>query len=378
MPLWIRWLWATLGVLVLLALAVNVIGNILLMVALALMLATGMWPIVRFLEGRGIAHGLAVPMTFLSVALAVSAAVAVVVPPLFQQASALILALPGYAGNLRWLGTQWVALTDRFAFLPSLAEITAWLTVRAGAYLQGLLSLTTQAVTTALGAFSIAFLLYYFLRDGRTLAEQLLQLVPPFRREETRALLGQLADRVGRFLLGTATDMTIVGALTGLGLWLIGVPNALALGVIVGTFNILPYVGATLGSLPGLIVAFSISPRTGFLALAVYLVVQQLEGYVIYPRVVGNAVGLHPVYVLLALSIGTQVWGVVGVFIGIPAAVVFKTVLEVWVIPWVQRITPPPTATAETSPHASALPAVTFMASEDTPARGVNDGGRQA
>lgn len=347
MPMWVRWLWLTLGVMALVAMAILVLGNLLVLLALAVLLATGLRPVVRFLERHGVSHALAVALTFLGISLALAAVLALLVPPLVDQGVALIQALPGYARDLRWLGARWADLTDRLDFLPSLADITAWLTARAWGYLQGLLSLTSQVVGLAVSAFSIAFLLYYMLKDGRTLSEQFLRLVPPYRRDEARALLTLLADRLGRFTLGTATDMTIVGTLTGLGLWLIGVPNALMLGLIVGLFNILPYVGATLGSLPGLIVAFSISPRLGLMALVIYVIVQQLEGYVIYPRVVGNAVGLHPVYVLVALTVGTQVWGLVGVFLGIPAAVVLKTLLGEWVFPAVERMTPPARAPIE-------------------------------
>ncbi|MNS08291.1 pheromone autoinducer 2 transporter [compost metagenome] len=144
--------------------------------------------------------------------------------------------------------------------------------------------------------------------------------------------------------------MSIVGALSGLGFWLIGVPNALLLGVFVGVLNILPYVGALLGATPALLVAFGISPQTGLLALLVIVVVQQLEGMVIYPRVVGHAVGLHPLYVLIALTAGSQLWGLPGVILSIPAAIVIKTVLETRVVPWVQGLAPPPEARLASSP----------------------------
>lgn len=360
MPPWVRWLWLTLGIVALLALSVLVLGNLLVLVALAVLLATGLRPIVRFLEQHGVSHALAVSLTFLGISLAIAAVIALLVPPLVEQGIDLIQALPTYAQDLRWLGARWADMTDRLAFLPSLADITTWLTARAWGYLQGLLSLASQIVGIALSAFSIAFLLFYMLKDGRTLSEQFLRVVPPHRRDEARALLTLLADRLGRFTLGTATDMTIVGTLTGLGLWLIGVPNALLLGLIVGIFNILPYVGATLGSLPGLIVAFSISPRVGLMALAVYIVVQQLEGYVIYPRVVGNAVGLHPIYVLIALTVGTQVWGLVGVFLGIPAAVVLKTLLGEWIFPAVERMSPRARAPIEARAELQNMPPLTM------------------
>jgi predicted PurR-regulated permease PerM len=344
MPLGIRWLWATLGLLAVLALSLTVFGNLLMLLALAGLLALGLQPVVRFLERHGLSHRLAVPLTCVGIVAVVAAVIALAIPPLLEQASALRQALPSSAADLAALGVRWDALSDRLAFLPSLPEVTEWVAARAGAYLQGFVRWTSQVVGLMASAASIALMLYYLLSDGRQLSEQLLLLVPPHRRDGARALLTLLADRLGRFTLGTLTDMTLVGTLAGVGFWLLGVPNALLLGVFVGALNILPYVGALLGATPALIVAFGISPRTGLLALAVVVVVQQLEGLFIYPRVVGHAVGLHPLYVLIALTAGSALWGLVGVFLSIPAAVVIKTVLETRIVPWIQRMAPSPRA----------------------------------
>lgn len=323
---------------------------------------------MSYLERHGVSHKLAVPLTVLGIVFAIAAVIALTVPPLIQQAISLKQALPDSAAELARWGDRWNALSERLSFLPSLPEVTAWFTSRAGAYLQGLLSWTSQVVSLVAAAASIALILYYVLSDGRQLREQALLLVPPHRRDEARALLALLVDRLGRFTLGTLTDMTLVGALTTVGLWLIGVPNALMLGVIVGALNILPYVGAMLGAIPALIVAFGISPQVGLMALAVVIVVQQLEGSLIYPRVLGHAVGLHPLYVLIALTAGTQLWGLLGVFLSIPAAVVIKTVLEAWVVPKVQTMAPPPPATASETREP---PAVTFA---PLPSQAIADG----
>lgn len=360
MPLGIRWLWLTLGVLAALALSFTVFGNLFMLLALAGLLATGLLPVVRWLERHGLSHKLAVPLTFLGIVLAIGGVFALAVPLLIQQASALRHVLPDSASELAGWGARWALLSERLAFLPSLPEVTEWVTARAGAYLQGLLSWTSQFLSVVASAASIALILYYLLSDGRRLTEQCLLLVPPHRRDGARTLLGLLADRLGRFTLGTLTDMALVGALTAVGLWLIGVPNALMLGVIVGAFNILPFVGAMVGAIPALIVAFGISPQVGLMALAVVAVVQQLEGTFIYPRVVGQAVGLHPLYVLIALTAGTQLWGLLGVFLSIPAAVVIKTVLEAWVVPRVQRMAPPPPVRLEPVAASREPAAVTF------------------
>lgn len=319
-------------------------GDLFEWLGLAALLAAGLHPVVRFLERRGVPRGLAVPLTFLGL-LGLGAGALVVVVPLFvEQATALFQALPASAAEFEKLSRQWDVARARLGFLPTLPEVTEWFSTRAGDAMRGVLGWTGQVAGFLATAASVALLLYYLLSDGRRFREHLLLVVPPHHRAETRTLLTQLTDRVGRFTLGTALDMSIVGLLTAAGLWLVGVPNALALGVIVGVFNVLPYIGALLGAVPALLVAFSLSPQVGFSALGVIAVIQLVEGYVLYPKVVGDVVGLHPLYVFVALAAGAQLWGVAGVFLGIPAAVVIKTLLEAWVVPRVERMAAPPTA----------------------------------
>lgn len=364
----VRWLWFAVAIPLVAILAVLLFGSLLHLLAFAMLLATGLHPVVRFLERRGFPHGLAVPLTFVGLLVVLAGMLLIVIPPLVEQATELVTALPGYVGNLSRWSNHWDAIQARLPFLPSVVEVTEWLTAHAGAYLQKVLSWSGQVAGLLASAASVALILYYMLSDGRLLKSQFMRLVPPYRREEANALLSLLADRVGRFTLGTLTDMAIVGLLTGVGLWLLGVPNPLMLGVIVGAFNILPYVGAILGAIPALIIAFSISIQTGLLALLVIVVVQQLEGYVIYPKVVGNAVGLHPLYVLIALTAGMQLWGVAGVFLGIPAAVVIKTLLEAWVAPRIERMAPPSQAKVQLATTPLELPRLVLTPTPPEPA----------
>lgn len=355
MPHWVRWIWVTLGTIAVLVYATTRLGDVLMMVAFALLLNAGLRPIMRWLERHGVAHGLAVPLTLLGTLTFLALAVWVAVPPILRQAVSLAQSLPGYALKLE---SVWRGLGERITWLPPPSHVSQWVASHLTSYVQGLLGVTSHVLSLGFAAFTVAFLLVNILQDGPHLRDQLLELVPPYRRQAARNFLELIDARVGHYVLGTICDFTLVGLVVALGLALIGVPNPLALGAIVGVFDILPFIGASIGAIPGLIVAFGISTRLGFEALAVYLVVQQLEGLVIYPNVVGRAVSLHPIWVLLALTIGVKIWGLAGALLGIPAALVLKTTLETWVVPAVARLGPP-----------AALPtvAVTFAPGEEAP-----------
>jgi len=121
-------------------------------------------------------------------------------------------------------------------------------------------------------------------------------------------------------MLGQLFLMLIIFALDATGLYLIGVPYALILGIFAGVLEIIPYVGPIISAVPGVILGFLISPTVGFLAILVYLISQQLESNLIVPQVMKKAVGLNPVTTIVALLVGARLGGVLGAIISIPVA----------------------------------------------------------
>jgi predicted PurR-regulated permease PerM len=108
--------------------------------------------------------------------------------------------------------------------------------------------------------------------------------------------------------------------LDAIGLYLVGVPYALILAIFAGVMEIVPYIGPIISAVPGVILGFLISPTTGFLALLVYLIAQQLENNLIVPQVMKKAVGLNPVTTIIALLVGLRLGGVMGSILAIPVA----------------------------------------------------------
>jgi predicted PurR-regulated permease PerM len=112
---------------------------------------------------------------------------------------------------------------------------------------------------------------------------------------------------------------------------------------VVGVLDIVPVVGPFIGAFPGVLVAFGVSWQTGLWAIAVYVVVQQLEGYFTYPAVVGKVVKLHPAWIFLSFLVGSQLLGISGMVLAVPTMVVAQIVLEEWYLPWVAKCRQHPT-----------------------------------
>ena len=152
--------------------------------------------------------------------------------------------------------------------------------------------------------------------------EGTLQLVPGARRERAREVLGEVVNGLRWWLLGQLISMLIIGTLTGLGLWLLGMPFALAVGVIAGLLEFIPFLGPFLGGALAVLLAFVEGPLQALYVLVLYLGIQQIEGNVLMPLVHQYTVALAPALTLTAVLIIGSLFGLVGVFVATPLVAV--------------------------------------------------------
>jgi hypothetical protein len=129
-------------------------------------------------------------------------------------------------------------------------------------------------------------------------------------------------------MLGRMIVMVVVGVLVTTGLWLLSVPYAVLLGVVAGLLDIVPFIGPVLAAVPGVAVALSMSPEKALWVAGMYWAVQSIEGYVLSPFIVGRTVGLHPVWIFLALLVGETFLGLMGAILSIPAAVAVQVLIR--------------------------------------------------
>ncbi|MGH7482227.1 MAG: AI-2E family transporter [Longimicrobiales bacterium] len=187
------------------------------------------------------------------------------------------------------------------------------------------------AVLTILGYTVITpVLTYYLLRDYEGIKRRLAELMPRGRRDEWGVFLAEYDRLLSHFLRGQLLAAAAVGVLTFAGLWILDFPYAGVVGAVAGVFNLVPYLGLVVSLIPALVIALlsgAILLSLGKIAI-VFAIVQFLDGSVIGPRIVGESVGLHPVWVMLAIAVGGFFFGFVGLLIAIPAAVLVKLLLR--------------------------------------------------
>jgi len=180
-----------------------------------------------------------------------------------------------------------------------------------------------SAATTALAdVFLVVLLGVYMAFDPRLYRDGFLRLVPSDRRAEIGAALSASGDALRRWMLGQGVTMLIVGATVGIGLALLGMPLAAAMGFIAGLLEFVPFFGAIAWALLGTLLAFAQGPTQALHVAIFFLVIQQIEGNLLIPLVQRWAVQLPPVLSLLAVVVFGTLFGIEGVILGTPLMVV--------------------------------------------------------
>jgi predicted PurR-regulated permease PerM len=316
---------------------------------LALVLAYIQHPLIARMEKRGISRLAATLILALPAIGVICLVLFVGIPALSAQIADFIRGTPQFlqtattrleqwqaqlqSRDLPWLDEQ--ALVDRLRSVQPEA-VMAWMQQRQAAIAQGVWS-GLLGVGKGLGAvlsllsyvFLTPIITFYLLRDWRAILARFRELVPGPYRDRVVGFASEYDRLLARYLRGQVLAAAIVGVLTWIGFWIAGFPYALLLGAIAGVFNIIPYMGLVASLIPALVIAlFSADPLVALLKIAVvFAVVQVLDSSVIGPRVVGEAVGLHPVWVLLALAVSGYFFGFVGLLIAVPLAVLVKLLL---------------------------------------------------
>lgn len=311
--------------------------------AFSLLVFASLLPAVDRL-GRRLPRPLAVAVVLVTGLLLVGLAVSLLLPPIVEQIRQLVASFPFYVNRITgWFG--WLTdVSGRYAFLPSWGALLGSLPARFAGFLGQTLGWTVTLASGLAGLVTALIISVFLLGDTARLREHYLRFFPRDRRERVGCLTDHVLLQVGAYVRGQALVMTAVGVLTGLGLGLVGVDYAAALGLLAGVLDIIPMVGPIIAAVPGLLIALGVSPLTALLALLVYLAVQQIESQFLSPVIVGKVVGLPPVVIIVSLLIGGGLLGVVGIILAVPAAAALQVLVSEL---YLKRINPPETLSEE-------------------------------
>jgi len=189
-------------------------------------------------------------------------------------------------------------------------------------------------VSAVFGNFALiiaTLILSFYLTINRGGVERFLRAILPIPQEDYIVdIYLRARKKMGRWLQGQILLMLVIGAATTIGLWILGVKYSLVLGILAGVLEIVPIVGPIFAGTIAFLVAISESWTLGLYVIILFLVIQQAESHLLVPLVMRKTVGISPVVVVIAILAGSQVAGIIGVILAVPAAVVLQEVIEDW------------------------------------------------
>jgi predicted PurR-regulated permease PerM len=315
--------------------------GILIWIGVALFLALALNPAVEWLLAHGVERrGVAVAITFVGAILAVAALAATVVPTIVAQVNDFVDAVPDYVEDL-------TAGRGRLGFLEREYQITERVreAIEDGgaSRILGLsgtaVAITKGVITAVVATVTIAFLTLFMLLEGPKWVERFYRLLPDDKEPRWRAIGHEVYRTVGGYVTGNLTISLIAGVVSTVVLSIVGVPYALALGLLVAILDLIPLAGATIAAVAVSTIAFLDSTQSGIIVLVFFVLYQQLENHVLQPVVYGRTVQLSPLAVLIAVLIGAELAGVIGALAAIPVAGTIQVVLVDWLT---HRRAPPP------------------------------------
>lgn len=319
------------GAAVLVGLALANVRSVLLLLLTAAFLAIGLNPVVEVLERRGLRRGRAVALVFLAVITFFVGFGFAVVPPIVEQATAFSEKVPEYIQQLRTNSTV-ARLNERFGVLDQAQGLVSNETAGPSA-IGGVLGASRVVFSAFFSTLTVLVLTLYFLSNFHGIKKNAYRLVPRSRRARVGILADEILGRVGGFVGGALTIATICGVSTLIFLLVVGVPYALALALFVAILDLVPLVGATIGAVLVTIVAFFVSVPVGIATAVFYLLYQQFENYVIYPRVMKRSVDVSPAATIVAVLIGGALLGVLGALLAIPVTAAVQLIAHEVVVP---------------------------------------------
>jgi predicted PurR-regulated permease PerM len=302
-------------------------------IIVAVFLALALNPAVEFFQRQGLARrGLATAVTVILTLGAFTALGWLFVPTLVDEGRGFAEALPGYVNDVSEGRGPLGRLSKRYEVEQRVREA-----VRGGggfAQVLGLsgtaLAVTKSVLTFIVAVVTIAFMTVFMLLEGPKWMERFYALLPDESREKWRKIGYDIYRTVGGYVTGNLLISVVAGTSTTIVLLILGVPYAVALGVLVAILDLIPLAGATLAAIIVGTVAFIHSIPAGIIVLTFFIVYQQIENHLLQPLVYSRTVQLSPLAILISVLIGAKLAGILGALAAIPVAGTIQVLLLAW------------------------------------------------
>lgn len=291
------------------------IRDIVFQVFAALLLVSILNPVITKLTNLKVPKGITIILAYILIFGFLGLAIGSVIPPLVEETTNLANNLPSFFQNSeisKYINEDVIKqITSQLGSLPG------YLVKSVFSFFNNILSILTVAI------FS-----FYLLLVRDKLDSNIEFLFGKEKSKSISSLINTLEVRLGGWARGQLFLMLTIGVLSYIGLLVLGIPYALPLAILAGIFEIVPYIGPIIAAVPAIILAFSISPFLGFAVIGLTILIQQIENYLLVPKIMEKSTGVSPVIILISLAVGYRLAGVSGMIISIPVVIIIQTLIQ--------------------------------------------------
>lgn len=294
------------------------IRDIIIQFFVALLVMTILNPLVARLSKFKIPRAVSIIVVYILTLGIIGVALAGIIPPLVDQTTTFVNNLPEYIDNLA---------VPNIIVEPVISQLFSTL----GELPAQAAKVTISVFSNILNVILVLIFAFYLLMARSKQDEQFEMFFGKERSKKIAKIIDILEIKLGGWARGQLMLMFLVGLITYIGLRLLGIPYALPLAILAGLLEIVPYFGPIMAAFPAVIIGFSISPLIGVATTALAFLIQQLENYLIVPKIMEKSVGVSPVVILLALMIGFKITGPMGALISVPVFITLQVFVKEYV-----------------------------------------------
>ncbi len=318
-----------------LAIAFLNLNTVIMYIVLALFLALGINPVVRFLEGHGLKRGIAVPIVIVALVAILAGVFWLLIPPVVNQLSAFAASVPGMVQDFM-NGPIYADLIARFgdSINEALAAAQAFLSDPSNILniFGGVFQVAGALAGGLTGLIMVTILTMYFVAGLPAMKDGLLRLAPAYRRRTISDIADQIIEAVGSFVQGQVVLSLINAAVMLVTYLVLGLPFALLLAVAAFFLALIPMLGSWLALALGAVVALFFSPQKALIFIIVYLIYMQIEAYVLAPKILGKAVAVPGSLIVIGALVGGTLMGLTGALLAVPVtASLLIIIYQIWI-----------------------------------------------
>ncbi|HEY5583578.1 MAG TPA: AI-2E family transporter [Ruminiclostridium sp.] len=310
---------------------------------IAAIIAYAVYPLVIRFERKGLKRNASIIIIYTFIALVLLFSAIYITPHIFNNAKELFNTLPHITNNYQELFNSFISKVETSKWPPEIKNLifseidngTNFIQSYASQAMKKTLSLVASSVVILFNIALSMIIAYYFLKDIEGIKRSALMLAPKRMRNNLINIGRELNAIVTNFIQGQFLTAFIVGSLETIGLYIVHVKYPFILGVIGGVANIIPYFGPVIGAIPAVAIALLESPTKALLTALVFIIVQQIDNAFISPKIIEGKLGLHPITTIIAVLIGGEFFGIIGMLVAVPITamlkVIFKRIIDLFV-----------------------------------------------